>query len=891
MSTIGKFTLPTDEFVLAETFRAVPSATFSIPGQSVRFSNKSLLLLLPLRSPTMSEPFCSDDSASANSPLVDIETGEEAAFFKHIVRDALDAVVTVSRDGTIVFANETAGRMFGYDVDELLGESIRMLFPERCREVYFSEFRGQVEAADSSTEHTGLERTGIRRTGEEFSLSFSFRKHRYHDRTLFTTTLRDISDWKRQQNELETATEKYRTLVEAAPDAIFLADAETGEILEANRAASELLDRPIEEIEGMHQSDLHPEGELERYKSLFERQHELDESVTDDHNLSVVDSNGNRTPVSINSNSTELNGRRIAQGIFHDISDRKRREEALNLLHETTHEMLGTSSPERICELAVETGVDVLNLPATGIHFYVEAENVLEPGVMTEAVQDVSDHDVPRYTPNDDLVWDVFETGEPQVIPDFQTTSGVAHRETPIRSAIIVPLGEHGVFITSSTSPRDFDRIDFDLMRVLAANTEAALTRAERERDVAHQRDELTTLNRINAIVRDVNQALVAAPSREEIERTVCERLADSNVYRGAFIGTLSSAEDGILVQTAAGIDDDYLSEIAEEGTKTEHGPAGMALRTGELQIMEDVIGSSSFPPSIRDAAIARGYHSAACIPIRYGETTYGVLVVYATEPSAVGERERDVFSELGETIGHAINAVESKKLLYSDRVLELEFSITDTESFFVTTSADLGCSFDLDGVVPSSNETYIFYVTASGVSPAKILEQAAASPTVERARVIQETDENAQLEVTFHSTGTAAQALIERGAYVLRGAIANGEGTILVEVPASARVRPFLDAVESVYSEGNLLSKRSRERPFHSTSGFYHELGETLTERQAEILQAAYLAGYFDYPRASSGKELAETLDISSPTFHQHLQAAERKFLTQLFAGHSGIA
>ncbi|WP_394327455.1 helix-turn-helix domain-containing protein [Haladaptatus sp. W1] len=87
------------------------------------------------------------------------------------------------------------------------------------------------------------------------------------------------------------------------------------------------------------------------------------------------------------------------------------------------------------------------------------------------------------------------------------------------------------------------------------------------------------------------------------------------------------------------------------------------------------------------------------------------------------------------------------------------------------------------------------------------------------------------------------------------------------------------------MYEETSLLSKQSRDRPFHSTSEFYHELGETLTERQAEILQAAYLAGYFDYPRASSGAELADTLDISSPTFHQHLQTAERKLLSLLFS------
>ncbi len=429
--------------------------------------------------------------------------------------------------------------------------------------------------------------------------------------------------------------------------------------------------------------------------------------------------------------------------------------------------MLETSSPKRICRHAVETAVDVLDLPATGIYLHSEAENVLEPAVLTDTVEELLSDGIPTYSLDDDLVGDVFETGEPRVISDFRTTPSVAHRETPMRSTIVAPLGEHGVFITASPSPRDFDRIDFDLMRVLATNTEAALTRAERERDVARQRDELTTLNRINAIVRDINQALVAAPSREEIERTVCERLADSNAYRGAFIGTLSSAEEGIHVRTAAGIDDEYLDEVATEGTETEEGPAGTALRTGELQIMEDVRASSSFPSSIREAAIARGYHSAACIPIGYGETTYGVLVVYATEPTVVGERERDVFSELGETIGHAINAVESKKLLYSDRVLELEFSLTNTGSFFVTTSAELECSFILDGVVPSTDGTYIFYVTASDVPPERILERAAESPAVERARIIQETSEEALLEVAFDGTATTAQALIERGAYV----------------------------------------------------------------------------------------------------------------------------
>jgi HTH-type transcriptional regulator, bacterioopsin transcriptional activator and related proteins len=836
----------------------------------------------------MTESF-SNGTSSPPSPLLERESEETTAFFRHVVRDALDAVMTVSEDGTIVFANEVAGKLFGYDGDDLLGTSIRQLFPERHRDEYFTEFREQV-TSDSTAEHTGLERTGVRRDGEEFPLSFSLRQHRYRDETLFTATVRDISEQKRQQRELGAATQKYRTLVDTAPDAIFLADAETGEILEANRAAADLLDRPVEEIEGMHQSDLHPDDELERYEELFERRSEIVEPVMDTRNLTVVDSNGNHIPVAINSNATELNERRVIQGIFHDISDRRRRERALNRLHTTTHDMLETSVPEEICRRAVDTAAEVLDLPATGIYLLTEDTGTLEPAVLTERVENLFDGDVPTYTSDDDLAWDVFETNEPRVISDFETTPSVADRDTPVRSGIIVPLGDHGIFITASTSPRDFDRIDFDLLRVLATNTETALNRAERERALARQRDELTTLNRINAIVRDINQALVAAPSREEVERTVCERFADSNAYHGALIATQSAAKEGLTVRTASGIDDDYLDIIAGLGPETKAGGAGTALRMGELNVVEDVSTLSALPQSLRSAADERGYGSIACIPISYRGTTYGVLVVYATKLTSVSDRERSVFSELGETIGHAINAVESKKLLYSDRVLELDFSITNTESFFVVTSEELGCSFELDGVVPSVDDVYHFYVTSSGVAPEEVIERAERSPKIERAHIIRETGDEALLVVSFHGTETVAQALIEHGAYVQRGSIENGTGNIVVEVPANTHVRHFSDAVEAVYSEGSLLSKQSRERPFHSTSEFYHELGETLTERQAEILQAAYLAGYFDYPRTSSGKELADTLGISSPTFHQHLQAAERKLLTLLFSGRPRI-
>ena len=71
---------------------------------------------------------------------------------------------------------------------------------------------------------------------------------------------------------------KYKHLIETAPDAIFVADTETGMILEANSKAAELLGIPADQIVGMHQSQLHPPEEAEQYAEIF-REHIQKESA------------------------------------------------------------------------------------------------------------------------------------------------------------------------------------------------------------------------------------------------------------------------------------------------------------------------------------------------------------------------------------------------------------------------------------------------------------------------------------------------------------------------------------------------------------------------------------------------------------------------------------
>jgi len=70
---------------------------------------------------------------------------------------------------------------------------------------------------------------------------------------------------------LEKSEKKYRLLIQSANDAVFIADAETEIIFEANDRAGKLLGMPVEKIIGMHQSKLHPPNELDRYVEILKK--------------------------------------------------------------------------------------------------------------------------------------------------------------------------------------------------------------------------------------------------------------------------------------------------------------------------------------------------------------------------------------------------------------------------------------------------------------------------------------------------------------------------------------------------------------------------------------------------------------------------------------------
>ena len=200
------------------------------------------------------------------------EIKESAEKLRSIFDSSPDAITVSDLNGKIIDCNQAKVRGHGFSSkDELIGKSILELVSPKDRQKALLCMQEIAKKGLSKN----AEWTFLSRDGREFPVecAASVLKDAVGNPIGFVTITKDITERKKMEEVLKESEEKYRTQFEEALDAIFLADAETGIILDVNRAALELVGREKSELVGKHQRILHPLQEIEGKFSRTYKQH------------------------------------------------------------------------------------------------------------------------------------------------------------------------------------------------------------------------------------------------------------------------------------------------------------------------------------------------------------------------------------------------------------------------------------------------------------------------------------------------------------------------------------------------------------------------------------------------------------------------------------------
>jgi PAS domain S-box-containing protein len=264
----------------------------------------------------------------------------EAILSLDLLETLPDATVAVDLDGTIVQVNFQAQELFGYEREELIGQKVEILVPDRYRGQHHHHRENFAQTPKTRRMGADLDLYGRRRNGSEFPVEISLSPVSTGKGAFVLSAIRDISDRKRIAEELRRANEElhrrtteqlgeYRSrlasIIDSSEDAILSKDL-SGTITSWNKGAERIYGYAPEEVVGKNMSLLIPSDRPDEVPEIL-RKIARGEGI--EHHESVrVTKDGRRLDVSISvSPLSDAAGEIVgASVIARDITAPKRAE-------------------------------------------------------------------------------------------------------------------------------------------------------------------------------------------------------------------------------------------------------------------------------------------------------------------------------------------------------------------------------------------------------------------------------------------------------------------------------------------------------------------------------------------------------------------------------------
>ncbi|MFC6863216.1 PAS domain S-box protein [Halomicroarcula sp. GCM10025817] len=752
-----------------------------------------------------------------------------------------DGVIALDTEWRYTYVNDAAEALLGTPESELLGDVIWERFPSTAG----SELQRAFEAAIETNEPVSLEWQWPRTEGW-------YEIRAFPSETGLSMYVQDITEKKARTEALRDERDLTEQLLQSTPVGIAVHKPD-GTFVRLNERAEEILDIDREELVGTPLEEqmwdaMGPDGQPfpdEEFPFNVARRTGEQTMGTE---MQLRTAAGERTWVSVSATPVKADDGRVERIVvaFEDISEQKQYQQELE-------------ESETLFRAVFEGTLDALIL-ADDDGTYLEV-NEAACELFGRDEDELVGHNVAEFAPpgyDVEAAWAAFlEQGTlegefPVVQPDGET------RMADFAATANVRPGQH--------------------ISALRDITE----RKAAERELEAQRNELERLNRINELIRETNQVVAAATDRETIEAAVCGVFAESDSYPVA--ATCNVAVDGTVdIEHIAGLSVDAFETVCAAGEETVESAIVTAAMEGEAAVVTGLSDPERHSAALRAATTGHDISAIGAIPILYDGLVSGVLTVGATDDEAFSDRELEVFVELGQILGAAIDAVETKRLLHASVFLELDIGVRSATEPLVAMSAHLDGPVSLKSVVPAADGRYLLYVDVGSLDTDTFEGVAADTECVDAVRAL--ADEPRRLFEVRVTDAPVVDALLDAGGRIRGATFEHGTGRFTVDVMLDTDVRAYLDQVKQAGHDVTLLTKREVERATPRTWSVT-DGSDGLTERQRTVLEAAYRSGYFDWPRRrTTGEELADSLDIASSTLHQHLRVATGKVLDEYFS------
>ena len=255
----------------------------------------------------------------------------KAEWLRAVVETAVDGVILIDAQGSVLMFNPACEKLFQYAADEVIGQNVKVLMPALYRDSHDGYLGNYHRTGERKIIGIGREVLGRRKDGSTFPMHISVGETKQDEgSSIFVGILHDLTERERVEGILRESAAQLRAVVDTAVDGVILIDAD-GRILKFNPACEKLFRYQADEVIGANVKMLMPEPYRSGHDGYIRNFVTTGEKKIIGIGREVIGrrKDGSTFPMDLSVGEAKQDGSSIFVGVIHDLTDRKRTEAQL----------------------------------------------------------------------------------------------------------------------------------------------------------------------------------------------------------------------------------------------------------------------------------------------------------------------------------------------------------------------------------------------------------------------------------------------------------------------------------------------------------------------------------------------------------------------------------